>query len=53
MGTKQVKEGLLKEPLAATASTTELEQIPKEKLQEKNSGGNSQSRKRDFEGVHW
>ena len=53
MGTKQVKEGPLKEPLAATASATELEQIPKEKSQEENSGGNSQSRKGDFEEVPW
>lgn len=49
-----MKEGPLKEPLAATASATELEQIsPQKKSQEENSGGNSQSRKGDFEAVRW
>lgn len=33
---KQVKEGPLKEPLLATGSATELEQIPKEKKKKKN-----------------
>lgn len=47
MVTNQVKEGPLKEPLAATVSATELEQIPKGKSQEENSG-NCQCRKGDF-----
>lgn len=49
MGTEQIKEGPLKELLEATASATELEQTPKEKSEEENSGSNSQSRKGDFE----
>lgn len=49
MGTKQRKEGPLEEFLAATASATDLEQPPKEKSEEENSGNNSQSRKGDFE----
>lgn len=52
MGTKQGKAGPLKEPLAFTASASEVEQIPKEKkTQEENSEGNRQSRKGDFEEV--
>lgn len=53
MGTKQMKEGPLKELLAATASATELEQTPKEKPEEENSGSNSQSRKGGFEQLLW
>lgn len=53
MGTKQVKEEPLKEPLVATASATELEQTSKEKSQQENSGGNSQGKKGDFEEVPW
>lgn len=49
MGTQQMKEGPLKELLSAIARATDLEQTPKEKSEEKNSGSNSQSRKGDFE----
>lgn len=51
--TNQVKEGPLKEPLVATVSATEPEQIPKGKSQEENSGGNCQCKKGDFEEVRW
>lgn len=48
-----MKEGSLKELLAATASATELEQTPKEKPEEENSGSNSHSRKGGFEQLLW
>lgn len=48
-----MKEGALKELLSAIASATELEQAPKEKSEEENSGSNSQSRKGDFEQLLW
>ena len=51
MGIKQVKKGPLKEHLTATASATELVRITQEKSWEENCGGNSQSRKEDFEEV--